>query len=500
MSSSVVEINYTPPGGSVQDVTNHAIWRQCSFESQQNAQPGTFEVTLRDLDRTLGPFDTGGELTLDVDGVRLFGGYVTQVGRRFALPADELPTDSRLWVLRGVDYNILFDKRVTIRNDSVPSSPQNLRRLPLFHGDEYDGDLIKHFASNFITPLTGFDVTTEVDNVALPFNLSAPDPDRVGGWRQQGTPWREQMELIAEWSASVWYISPDKKLHFHAIEDDDAPFGFSDTPNGTTTIGMRDVTATEDASQMVNDALVWGGSEWTEGAVFARSQNTTSISDHNRWQVAEHHFGEDGYKLDTQWRADLITEGHSAVVGFNPGLAYPQWQLSLTWFGEDVPGNAHLRAGQLVDVSLTSFGGALSPMTLPMRSVRIGFVGVDSAGKGHVQFSGQLGLQLNDPYSIWGYLRRLARRRARSVVAASTNATADSTTYGGFGQFEPTQVTGTIYDLPGEAGYIEGTTMVYVDGVLLARNTDYTESDPVAGEITFASSPAGWVWVTCRTT
>jgi hypothetical protein len=491
MSSQVyIEVNG-------EDVTQRVVYASAVFESQQNAIPGTFEVTLKDPDRDYDPPDTGTTIFLDLDGTRHFGGYVTQITRKFALPVDELPSDARMWVLRGVDWNILFDKRVTRR-------PANyLRHLPVFHGDQFDGELITYFAENYIDLPLGLDVSSFVDNIVTPFFSEDPDTlaDRAGGWKQQGTIWREQIELLQQWSGAVFYISPSFELHYHAIENINADFGFSDQPNGTSTIGVRDVTATERGGpQMTNDALVWGGSEWSEDVIFGRSENATSISTHGRWQKAEHHFGEDGYKLTTQWRADLITEGGATVTGagFNPGEAFPQYDLNVTWFGENQPSGQQILSGQLVSTELTTFGAPFNPMVLPMRSIRITFPGVDPSGFGHVQLTGSMGLALTDPFSIWQHLRNLRRQR-NPVVSVALDDTVRST-YGGFGQFTPELVSGNIYRLPNTIGYIANTTQVYLDGVLQSRGADYDELDPVAGMIEFTSSPgAADIFVVVRT-
>jgi hypothetical protein len=489
--SSTVEINV-----GAEDVTNGVLYNNASFELNQNAVPGTFEITIKDPEQTRGPFVTGDEVTLDIDGDRVFGGYLTQVSRRFALPADELPADTRLWVLRGVDYNIMFDKRVT-RNPS-----NYLAHLPYFHGDEYDGSLIRAFINNYIDLPPGFIVnSTYIEDIALPFFLDAPDATAVGGWKQQGSTWREQMELMARWSGAVWYVGPEKRVHFHPIETAVADFGLSDDPDGTSTVGIRDVTATENASDMVNEAFVWGGSEWTKGVVVGIEERAPSIATHGLWQAAEHHFGETGYKLQqgVTGRANLIVDGHSTVVGYNPGKRFPQWEVSCSWFAENVPaGDTHIRAGMLVTIDLTTFGGSLSPIVLPCRSLTTSFVGVAPDGTGHVKFNAQFGLSLNDPFTLWGYLRSL-KRRPTNLLAAADNDTTEST-YASFGQFTPNSLGGNVYDLPNELGYVGGTTTVYDQGTLLIRDTDYTESDPVAGEITLTSSPAGWLWVVCRTT
>lgn len=493
MSSSQVEVTV---GGA--NVTNHAIYSRMGFDAQQNGQPGTLQLTLRDLDRTLGPFTTGDEVIVEVDSIRLFGGFLRQVSETFALPADKLPTDTRLWVLRATDYNTLFDWRITRNLSNL------LQWTPIIYGDVYAGEAIQDLCANYLDLPAGLDYTTHVDDIRRLMDLEGGSPPYTASsfwtWKQQGTKWREQMEMVAEWSAGLWYIDADMKLHHHAVEDSVAPFGFSDDPDGVTTIGMRDVSATEDASFMVNDAFVWGGSEWTNGTVIGRSTNEDSVDEHGLWQTSEWHFGEEAYRVNTQWRADQIVEGSEELrsAGFNPGLAYAQWSVTLSWFGENVPSNQHIQAGQIVPIYLTSFGAPLNPILLPMRSVSVDFVGVDDSGKGHVKFTGHFGLQLSDPFSVWAYLLKL-QRQASPVIAAATNSTPGAS-YGSLGQFEPDSLGGGVYELPNDFSYVPSTTQVYVDGVLQQRDTDYTESDPVAGEITFSGGdPSGWIWIVCRT-
>lgn len=478
------------------NITNRCLWQGVSFESQQNGMPGTIEITVKDETNNYVAPATGSEITVDVDGVRLFGGYLLQVSRRFAFPAVELPTSARLFVLRGADYNILFDKRIT-RN------PANyLAALPQYAGTSWDGDLIKYLCANYLDIPAGFNTTTYVDNIVQPVPLARSDSSTAypGAYKQQGSTWREQMDTLQKFSGAVYYIDPTKHLHWHAIENVTAPFGFSDTPNPPTTIGMRDVSAVEDGSGMANHALVWGGSEWTKGVIFAEATNTASVTAHNRWEAAETHFGEEGFMTSTQWRANLLVNGSTAVgaLGFDPGLAFPQWSITLTWFGRDVPGSAHLTAGQLVAVSLTSLGGALNPITLPMRSIKVDFAGLDPAGNGEVSFTGSMGLQPGDPYTVWRYLLGTKKVRNSAVAAAADDTT--GTAYGSFGQFTPVLVSGTTYRLPNQLGYIVGTTQVYVSGLLIARGVGYTESDPPAGMITFTSAPTGPTWIVCRTT
>jgi hypothetical protein len=334
------------------------------------------------------------------------------------------------------------------------------------------------------------------------------------------------MEDFAQYSGAVWYIAPDKMIHHHPLESTEARWGFSDLPNKQAvtaspvsyqdaTYGFRDINAVEDGSVIINDALIWGGSEWSgEGqTVFARRQNTTSQTDHNRWQIGEVHFGEEGFKLQkgVNARAEAIVNGGATPAGgFNPGLRYPQWDISLDWFAKDVPriGGVpdHLIAGQLVTFELNTFTTAGSPLvqTLPLRRLSIVFAGQDGSGDSWIKFSGSFSLQLTDPYTLWRYLRQLGRKRGTRAFSSvdGSNPAPYGSLYSGPFTDEPNG-SQTVFDLPDDRGYIGGTPEVYADpGVLLRRGVDYTESNPNLGQITFTTAPANgtWLWCVCRVT
>jgi hypothetical protein len=514
------------------DITQHVMASTARFDMLMGAAPGSCEMTVVDRDRTLS-FTTGKELFLKVDGQYMWGGYVTSVTRKFAFPVVDTSIDvsQRLWVIRGVDFNILFDKRV-LRN------PANyLAQLPNFTGDTFDGELIEEAltSSKYFDIPSGFDVTAEVDNVAYPFDPEIPgvnaggDPSRIGAWPQQGTPMRKFFQELVSISGAVYYFAADKKLHYKALEDVEARWGFSDDPNNlgitsdpgyqAATIGFREIDANEDGSVIVNDALIWGGSEWsgTGGTVFARETNTDSIADHGRWQIAETHFGEDGYLLESgvTARARAIVRGEpgAAADGVEKGLLFPQWNITLTWFAHDVPriGTApdHLKAGDIVHIILETF--APYDQFLPLRSLSISFAALtppvgsyDAADKiSYPQFRGSFSLQPGDPYTLWRFL--MARGAATNQAAIAVVSGSDPAPFGALFSGEPTPVTDgveTVFNLPDDRGYIAGTMDLYIDGLLLRRGIDYTESDPENGEITLVSAPAdtSWLWMVCRTT
>ena len=525
------------------NITNHVLFESCSFESQMSGIAGSFEITLKDTARSLGPFVTGKEVTFTVDGVRVFGGFVMQVARKFAIPVDRTDAEhggvasvkTRQWVLRGVDYNILFDKRV-LRSGTALSGSGFMSQLPSFWNDDDIGMLTKRLCANYID-IGNVDYNTYVDSIGPVIPWEAPHTK--GAWVQQGLPWRQQMDDFTQFNGGIYYIDPDKKLHVHSIEDMNARWGFSDVPNHLpltmdagqkapdqfqgATYGFREIDAAEDGTMIINDALIWGGSEWagtSGGTLFARRQNEDSISSHGRWQLGETHFGEDSYGIQSgvNARAEVIVNGtKSGRENQQYGFRNPQWQFRFAWFAHDAPMyngvRDHLRAGQLVTIVLYSFGEDLQHpfiQTLPLRSVRVSFPELDPTGNGYIKFEGMLGIQVSDPWTLWKYLLK-SKNKVKQLTVASVSNGSEASAYGGIGSFSPMESpdgsrrTFTIYFTPDgvvtPVGYISGTTAVYLNGAITRANTDYTESDPENGQITFFSAPKAtdWVWIQCRT-
>jgi hypothetical protein len=230
IEGAVIEITYDG-----QDISNSVVYKTARFESQISAQPGTFEFTVRDPDRTLS-FVTGKQISLSVDGVLLYGGYVLQVTRKYALPVldTSVPVKGRQWVLRGVDYNILFDKRVLHNGDTAP---EILEQLPNVAAGAYDGDLVKQLAADYIDVPAGFDTNTNVENILV------LNPSHEWAWMQQGSKWREQMTDFEHHSGAIWYFDAAKNLIYRALENSEAKWGFSDVPN------KRDIVASPSVFQ-----------------------------------------------------------------------------------------------------------------------------------------------------------------------------------------------------------------------------------------------------------
>lgn len=518
MSGSSILILY---GG--QDITSAVIFADCSFEAQMGGMPGTFSMRVRDTAQTHS-FVTGIGIELQVDGVNIYAGYLTQVGRTYAFPAQSVGADpslfrNRVWELRGVNLNVLFDKRV-LRN------PANyLQQIPNVPGEPWDGQMIRDYLPLYLDVANDdLDMITFVEDVYQFVGRPKGYP-----LMQQGSKWRDQINEFLTFSGALCYIDGERNLRYTAIDNTVKRWGFSDKPNNATitdspisyqgsTIGPREIESVEDGSFFANDAFVWGGSSWTPtagGTVFGRSTDATAIGEHNLWQLAETHFGEEGFGIQSgvDNRAFLITDGPPGAVGAdqNRGLKYPQMQFKLAWFGHDVPilpatsGHDHIVPGELVTFTLWVFSedGGTTPWTqlLPCRSTRISFPNLDPTGEPYVRFEGFFGLQVDDPYTLWRFLLK-AQQQVSAVAGISTvDNSSTSAPYGAYGAFSPLPMPDgvtTVFTIP--FMYISGTSQLFVNGLIQRNGIDYTESGPTTGTFTMTTAPhtGDAVYFTCR--
>jgi len=501
------------------DLTNHALITAANFEVAANAQPGTCEIVMRDLDRELS-FTTGRRLKLIVDGVPLWSGFMLLPGRGSFFPAGDgrENTKARKWTLRGVDNNILLDKRVLRRPADY------LKAIPNITSDTYDGDILKGILANYADMPDWLDIDTFIDNVVIPSSDGTGHITATHPWayQQQGSKIRASFDDLALFSAAVFYIGPDDAVHYHAIQDRESPWGFSDRPNRAPIAsfsgfegaywGFRELSGDEDGSDLGTDALVWGGSEFAGagGTVFARATDPTLEAIHNKWQIAEQHFGETNFKsaATVQQRANMIVFGNptgddsgsepGSVAGEGPrGLRFSQWQYSFAWHTRDVPLLSgvprHIYPGDVVPIQLWAFSQdeGVTPFTkvLPLRQLRITFPTGARDGTALVRFDGGFDLRNLDSKFLWTYLRE-RQSAVGGTVLASVNNDSTQAPYGAVGTFTPTpgpDGSTTTFTVP--FGYIPGTTQVYLNGLLQRLDTDYFETDPDAGEIQFSDAP-----------
>lgn len=519
--TSVVQILHDVDGdGSFGlDITNHALIARAVFNAAANAQPGTCEIVLRDLDRVLS-FVAGRRLKLIVDGVPMWSGFLLLPGRGNFFPAGDArtPTKTRSITLRGTDNNILLDKRYLRRPADY------LKAIPNITTDTFDGAILRGILANYADMPDWLDISTYIDDVVVPASAADGHISATHPWayQQQGTKLRASVDDLALFSAAVFYIGPDDAFHYHAVQDRESPWGFSDRPNkAPITVmtgfegayyGFRELNADEDGSDLATDALVWGGSEFagSGGTVFSRATDATLEALHGKWQLAETHFGQQNFKTQTavDIRANMIVFGNptgdasgaepGTVAGEGPrGLRFSQWAYNFAWHTTNVPLLSgvprHIYPGDIVPIQLWAFSldEGVTPFTkiLPLRQMRISFPTGAKDGTALVRFEGGFDLRNLDSKFLWSYLRK-----RQTTIGTTTLATVgDSSTqasYGSLGTFTPTPApdnSTTVFTVP--FGYIPGTTQVYLNGLRQRLGTDYDETDPDAGTITFTSAP-----------
>jgi len=494
-----IKIQFPDSPGLWDDITNLVIFSTAKFESQMSAMPGTFEFAISDRSQNEG-FVTGSQIRLYIDGEVVYGGYVTQVGRAFAFPVVDTtePTavDSRQWLLRGVDYNTLFDRRVTYDADN-PLSSEGLT----YPKNTDIGASIRRLCRDLLILPSDLDYTTYVPSV-----IGITDvPEAAGAYLEQGSKWRDQMDEFAAWGI-VYYINAAKQLVVKKLEDFEARWQFSDVPNDFAippgyewkpTIGMREFSVTEDATMLINDAFIWGGSEWqgTGSTVLGRATNDESVALHNLWQYAETHFAETGFKLQSgvDARASVIVNGAETgiVEGHLPnrGASNPQAMIRCAWFDHNIPVDpgtqkrAWLVPGMLMTFILYSLrppGKTAFATTLPLRSQTISFPSIDSTtGKPIVRFDGFFSLQLQDWHWLWVYLRTKKGLLPGLISAGITSV----------GQPLAPAPDGANKTFYFPSGFISGSSEVYVNGVRYFMPNQYVESNAEIGEILFNVAP-----------
>src|SRR6185312_3553934 len=127
------------------DVTSAVIFKDAQFVMMTNGAVGGFQFRVKDTQHNH-VFVSGAEVTLDIDGVRKFGGYLTQPGSTFFFDVDDTSnpdTTPRSRLMKGVDYNILFQKRVVYDH----SDPANIN-LRTWAAGSRDDVIIKFVFDN----------------------------------------------------------------------------------------------------------------------------------------------------------------------------------------------------------------------------------------------------------------------------------------------------------------------------------------------------------------
>jgi hypothetical protein len=287
------------------DITADVELRSATFTALVNGATGSASLKVRDDARTHS-FTSGGSLTVDIGGQRMWGGFVTRAQKVYPFAAyDTDVQQSRYWQLQGVDYNILFNKRIVF-DAAHPATKLSFD----YAVGTYDDTIIADLFDNYLT-LGGDGLSRagvdRVDVVTLDIKGVTSGKGSLTGGRGQiasaGYTWKQAMDVISRATGAVYYIDPDKVLNYVDVDTPDAPYGLSDNPDGE--LGYQNFRLTYNGTALINDMLVWGTALGSDQVVFSRAQNSTSQTAHNVWQEALVTQG-----LYKQVSADLVSSSY----------------------------------------------------------------------------------------------------------------------------------------------------------------------------------------------
>ncbi len=269
------------------DITGDVDIATARFSAVVNGATGTATLKVRD-DGHVYRFTSGGSLTLDIAGVRMWGGYVTSASRVYPFPVENTSiqtTAPRYWQIGGVDYNVLFNKRIIFD----PVNPTTKLSWDYAVGT-YDNVIINDLFDNYLTIATDGLSRSGVTAVAVVTldikGITSGKGSLTKGRGQIASPgytWKQAMDVIARATGAIYYIDPNKVLHYVDVDTPTASYVLSDQPAAGEK-GYQNFQLLYNGTNLLNDMLVWGSALGSDRIVFARNQSTTSQTDHGRWQ------------------------------------------------------------------------------------------------------------------------------------------------------------------------------------------------------------------------
>lgn len=490
------------------DVTDKVVFRETSFTSQANPMQGSFSLVIRDPDQTFSA-TMGQTVTCHIDGVPLFGGYLMRLGRGNFFPAADTSAPasvkSRKWILQGPDYNMIFDKRIVYD----PSNPVVSPEVP--SGKRTITKAFKHLMNNFIDAPVGIDFTTHVDTIRDDDGSETEYGTEENGslYVSTGKTWRDQMEDFADHSGIIYYIDADFAIHLHGYESALSPFTISDT-KVPGLLQFREGEYSEDLTRIVTEAHVWGGSSIrrSDGGtggdiVYAKYPDPPPGGDKEQraldrlalyglWQRGEERAGQSNYlsQKSVNKRAKIIITGPTGAVptyGLEAGFSRPLTRFTCTWFAHDVPGQAHIRPGNIQDIILYTQNVVTR---LPLRSMTISFPTLPTGNTGNqtfVQFQGEFGTAYSDRRYLWTWLRRSTR--GFTGVAVMVVDGTGSAAPGSLASVAPAETpNGTLKVFTFPYVFYQGRFDLWLNGLFQRAGIDYTY-DADTRQVTFVTAP-----------
>jgi len=352
------------------DVTPDVLFKDAVFESMASGSAGKCTFGIKDMNYVYS-IVVGATLTLDIDGRRVWGGWVQSVKRQFFFPYTGSPLQTkqvtgpngdpcldvapiamvpRALIIEGTDYNILFTKRFTL--DKADPAHAELKTWPAGTHDDVE---IRYLCEHHLD-LTddGLDTSTMVEYVG------EPNPDARGNPAGAGWTWGDAMRAIARYPGAVWYIDPDKRVVYTDVDTPNAAYKLRDIPTAPDELGYREMEVLYNGANLRNDAMVWGVGQGSKRVKFQRTRDAASIAEHGLWQVGD-------YRGDLWRQASVDKRSRSFVYGSvqnKRGGKDDAVSVTVTLF------QSAFRVAEKVDFASEVFGFA---DVIPVRRMKITF-------------------------------------------------------------------------------------------------------------------------------
>ncbi len=334
------------------DIADDVVVSSAEFSSSANGISGQCHFRVKDTPNTRA-FVIGKELLLRVNGLNVWRGYVSSVKRVYAFEAeDRAVLKARFFDIEGWDINILFTKRIVYER----ANPARLGARLYSADNTSDLVVLRDLFDDFLAlDADGLNTTKLVEHVGS-VNIDQPANPITPAY-----PWMATMRSITALTNAIWYIDPDKCVVHTDVDTPNAPWALSDAPNNTTSLGYREMTLINDATQMVNDALIWGLMLGGDHVAFHREEDATSETAHGRWQYGELN--------GSMYKTATVTRRAESIVDGSPlskrGAKDDKVSLAVTTFQDG------FRVAQKVDFTSEVFG---FNDVIPIRRMDINFV------------------------------------------------------------------------------------------------------------------------------
>lgn len=360
------------------DITADCLITGAQFEYLTDGNIGTSTVVVKDTRSgpyAPGYFNVGDEMTLDVDSVRVWGGYVMKVTRLYphpAIPNEDPDTEPRYWQLTGNDYNILLRRR-KLYNKADPTL-----QMKIYNADDEptDKEIIRDMCNLYLDieddgfeAGTGGDVINLDDVIELGKLYWVEECTEEWQAASPGMDWADGMRSVCDWSGGVFYIGPKSSdgghlgptFYYHDVNTATGPYEVNDRPaSDAGSKGIREFSHNLDATELFTEALVWGAGLGSQEVVFWRETATTQQSTYGTWQWSDFH--QSMYKEEcVKHRAKTFIHGSRLS---KRGHKNPRESWDITTFEPD------FQVGDVVDVASYIHG---VQDNVPIRRMKITF-------------------------------------------------------------------------------------------------------------------------------